>query len=320
VDVVSPVAIGSEFQPSLYAHEIFHSWNVKRMRPSDLWPYRYDRAQPTPWLWVSEGITDYYADLASVRGGVVDAAGFYALTATKINDVGTTPPVSLHDASINTWVHPADGTQYIYYAKGSLAGLMLDIMIRDASDNKHSLDDVMRDVYQTTYKHGRGFTSSDWWGAVSRAAGGKSFTDFAARYVDGRDEFPWDSLLPLVGLRSVIERMPRLGVTTQQDSTGVRVEALDPEGAAQAAGMKVGDYIIAIGDLSVQDQQFGEKFRAMFANAVPGSPIPIRIRRGAATMTLTSQLRLVPGGVRIEADPAASAKAVRIRNGILKGG
>ena len=78
-----------------------------------------------------------------------------------------TTPVSLEDASLNTWVHPVDGTAYIYYPKGSLAGLMLDIMIRDASDNKQSLDDVMRGLYESTYKHGRGFTPTDWWNAVT---------------------------------------------------------------------------------------------------------------------------------------------------------
>ena len=87
VDMFAPPYVGSEFQPSLYAHEIFHSWNVKRLRPADMWPYQYSRPQPTPWLWVSEGITDYYADLAEVRGGVVDEKGFYALTAEKINEV-----------------------------------------------------------------------------------------------------------------------------------------------------------------------------------------------------------------------------------------
>jgi len=313
------MAIGSEFQPSLYAHEIFHSWNVKRMRPVDLWPYRYDRPQPTPWLWVSEGITDYYADLASVRGGVVEAPGFYALTSAKITEVATTSPVSLHDASINTWVHPADGTQYVYYAKGSLAGLLLDISIRDASDNRHSLDDVMREVYQSAYKQGRGFTAEDWWGAVSRAAGGKSFTDFAAKYVEGRDEYAWDALLPLAGLRAVRERVPRLGVTTQQDSNGVRVASLDPDGAAQAAGVKVGDYIISIGELAVSDQQFGEKFRALFAAAAPGSPVPIKVRRGSATLTITARLQLAPGAMHIEPEANASPKAVRVRNGILRG-
>ena len=171
VDVLAPSFVGSEFQPSLYAHEIFHSWNVKRLRPADLWPYRYSQSQPTPWLWVSEGITDYYADLSEVRGGVIDEKGFYALTAEKMNEVMNAVPVSLEDASLNTWVHPVDGTAYIYYPKGSLAGLMLDILIRDGSDGRQSLDDVMRGLYETTYKRGRGFTPAEWWGAVSRAAG-----------------------------------------------------------------------------------------------------------------------------------------------------
>ena len=81
-----------------------------------MWPYDYARAQPTPWLWVSEGITDYYADLAEVRGGVIDAHGFFALTAGKINDVAERARrSSLEDASLNTWIHPVDGTDYIYY-------------------------------------------------------------------------------------------------------------------------------------------------------------------------------------------------------------
>src|SRR5204862_5240205 len=104
VDVVSPMALGSQFQPSLYAHEIFHSWNVKRLRPADMWPYVYDRPQPTPWLWVSEGITDYYADLAEVRGGAIDDRGFYALTSGKMNEVQDSPPDSIDDATLNTWI------------------------------------------------------------------------------------------------------------------------------------------------------------------------------------------------------------------------
>lgn len=74
VDVLAPSYVGSEFQPSLYAHEIFDSWNVKRLRPVEMWPYQYSHPQPTPWVRVSEGITDYYADLAEVRGGVVTRA------------------------------------------------------------------------------------------------------------------------------------------------------------------------------------------------------------------------------------------------------
>jgi predicted metalloprotease with PDZ domain len=319
VDVLAPVYVSSEFQPSLYAHEIFHAWNVKRLRPAEMWPYRYDVAQPTPWLWVSEGITDYYADLAEVRGGIVNDSGFYALTAGKINEVNAVPPVALEDASVNTWVHPVDGSGYIYYPKGSLAGFMLDVLIRDASDNKQSLDNVMRDLYAATYKQGRGFTSEDWWRAVSRAAGSKSFADFERRYVDGREPYPWNEILPMAGLRAQATRVPRLGVSTQQDERGVLIGQVDPSGAAAAAGVRAGDYLLAVNDISVDDQSFGAKFRAAFAGAQEGQRLTLRVRRGEETLTLTGTMRFGEGDVAITVDPTAPPKAVRIRNGILHG-
>jgi len=322
VDVLAPSYVGSEFQPSLYAHEIFHSWNVKRLRPAEMWPYEYSAPQPTPWLWVSEGVTDYYADLAEVRGGVVDERGFYNLTSEKINEVMNAVPVSLEDASLNTWVHPIDGTEYIYYPKGSLAGLILDIMIRDASDNKQSLDDVMRGLYQASFKHGRGFTGAEWWNAVSAAANGKpfmSFTSFNAKYIDGREPFPWDSILPLAGMRTRQERVPRLGVQTQPDPNGIVVLEIQPGSSAAAAGVRPGDYLISVGDIPVEDQQFGAKMRAKYGASVEGSPLAIRVRRGTETLTLAGKLQFAAGDIVVEANPAANAKAVRIRNGILKG-
>jgi predicted metalloprotease with PDZ domain len=319
VDVLAPSYVGSEFQPSLYAHEIFHSWNVKRLRPAEMWPYVYSRSQPTPWLWVSEGITDYYADLAEVRGGVIDEHGFYALTAEKINEVSAAPPVSLEDASVNTWVHPVDGTGYIYYPKGSLAGLMLDILIRDASDNRKSLDDVMRNLYQSDYKRARGFTATDWWNAVSAAANGKSFASFSAKYIDGREPFPWDSILPMAGLRARLTKVPRLGVLTQQDANGIVVMNVQEGSSAAAAGVKAGDYLVSVGDIPVEDQQFGARMRAKFGASADGSPLVIKIRRGMETLTLNGKLQFGPGDTVVEPDPAAGSKAARIRGGILKG-
>ena len=319
VDIFSPMYLGSDFQPSLYAHEIFHAWNVKRLRPAELWPYRYDAPMPTTWLWVSEGITDYYADLALVRGGLVADTGFLSLTAGKINEVDAVPAVALEDASLSTWVHPVDGTGYVYYPKGSLAGLMLDIQIRNASNNRRSLDDVMKELYHSAYKRGRGFTREQWWSAVSRAANGLSFVEFERRYVDGREPYPWREVLPLAGLRLDSLRAPRLGVTTTQDERGVLISAVDPEGAAGAAGVRVGDYLLSINDLSVEDQSFGQRFRAMFANATEGQAITLRVRRGSQTMSFAAAVRMVPSGITISLDPSASAKAARIRDGILRG-
>ena len=322
LDIVNAQALDDPFMPSLYAHEVFHAWNVKRLRPAELVPYRYDRPQPTTLLWVSEGLTDYYADLSEVRGGVIDSAGFFELTASKIQEVSANRPVSLEDASLSTWVSPVNGTATIYYPKGSLAGLMLDVLIRDASNNRTSLDGVMRELYETTYKRGTGFTSAQWWDAVARAANGRSFTDFQRKFVDGRDPYPMAELLPLAGMRLLSDTVhaPQVGVYTMVDSGGVRVTGVEPGGAAATAGVRSGDYLLSVGDIPVRDAGFAEKFRVKYAKAA-GGPLPLRVRRGGREETLSATVRLVPVRVSfgVTADPAASEKARRIRNGILRG-
>jgi predicted metalloprotease with PDZ domain len=322
VDLTNVLAIGQPVLTSVYAHEIFHAWNVKRLRPVDLWPYQYAHEQPTSWLWVSEGVTDYYADLALVRSGVSDSGAFLATTAGKIHEIADLPPFGLDDASLSAWIHPTDGTADAYYPKGSLAGLMIDIMIRDASDNKHSLDDVMRQLYRQDYKAGKGFTSADWWNAVQSAAGGKSFADFNARYIDGRDPYPWQTVLPLAGLelRSDSTRVPVLGVTMSQDDNGSRITGIAPGSTAELAGVQPGDDLVSVGDIPGSAPALSEHLRAKYGNAPNGTIIPITIVRDGKQSSLAGALqftwRVDP---RIATLPGASPKAVRIRNGILHG-
>lgn len=320
--IYTPAGIGQTWFASVTAHEIIHAWNVKRLRPADMVPYRYDNPEPTPWLWVSEGITDYYADLVLTRGGVIDSAGFLAATTDKILTVGNTVPVALEDASLSTWIHPTDGTGYVYYPKGSLAGLVLDILIRDASDNHKSLDDVMQELYRTTYKAGgKGFGSTEWWGAVKRAAGGKDFAAFNDNYIDGRDPFPWDSVLPLAGLSLVIDTLhiPRFGIETQTDSVGAKVTNIAPDGAGAAAGLKLGDEITQLGDIPITGEDSFEQFRTRYATK-EGTQVPIKIKRGGETMTLTATIRLATiTNDRLTFDPKAGAKAIRVRHGLLTG-
>jgi len=319
--IYTPEGIGQLWVASITAHEMFHAWNVKRLRPAEMVPYRYDVPEPTPWLWVSEGITDYYADVVLTRGAVMDSAGFLAATTEKILTVGNTVPVSLQDASLSTWVHPTDGTEYTYYPKGSLAGFLLDILIRDASDNRRSLDQVMQELYRTTYKAGKGFGATEWWGAVRRAAGGRDFAWFNERYIDGREPFPWDSVLPLAGLRLVTDtiRIPRFGIETQADSSGARVTNVAPDGAGAAAGIHPGDVILQLADIPVAGEESFNQFRTRYATR-EGESVPIRIRRGNQELTLTATIRLgVVTSDRIELDPNASPKAVRIRHGLFAG-
>ena len=323
VGIYASQLIGNPVLASITAHEIFHAWNVKRLRPADMVPYRYDRSEPTPWLWVSEGITDYYADLTLARSGISDADAFLQTTIGKIANVAQVPPVALQDASLSTWIHPKDGTAYIYYPKGSLAGLLIDIMIRDGSDNARSLDTVMRELYASDYKHGRGFTGDDWWGAVSRAAGGRSFDEFYKKYVDGREPYPYAAVFALAGLRYAVDtiRDPRLGIGTRTDSTAETITQVTPGSAADAAGVKVGDVLISVGDVQTIGGagDWGERFRAAYRSR-NGQDLPIVVHRGAQTDTLAAKVVLMPREQpSLTQDPNASPKAVRIREGILKG-
>jgi len=321
VDIFAAQAIGSEYLPSFYAHEIFHAWNVKRLRPAELWPYQYAHEQPTSWLWMSEGITDYYADLSEARAGIVDRDGFLDLTASKVTDVARTRPIALHDASLNSWIHMPDGTEYVYYTKGSLVGMMLDILIRDASDGKRSLDDVMRQLYRDAYKKGTGFTPAQWWSAVSAAASGKSFADFESQYVTGRDPLPYASVFPLAGLTVQIDsaRNLWLGVQYRSDSAAnMEVAQVLPGYTAEEAGVQPGDVITAIGTHAVRTREEVSAAAEHFTEA--GAPMTLTVRRGAQVMMLQTHAHLRTRiDAKVTADPAATPKAKGILAAMLSG-
>jgi len=331
VDEVTTSQLDAPYLSGLYSHEFFHAWNVKRLRPADMVPYRYDDAQPTTWLWVSEGVTDYYGALGLVRGGINDSTGFFNFIANEIASVAGAPPTAVSDASLGSWINPTDGSSGLYYPKGGLTGFLLDIMIRDGSNNHASLDQVMRHLYDAAYKHGRGFSPIEWWAEVSRAASGKigprerqvaeSFTEFARHYVDGRDPLPVDSVLRLAGLRSESDtvREPRLGIQTSTDSTGVAITQLTPTGAAAAAGARLGDRIVTIGDFSISNDDSFEAWRARYAGTTLPT-LPMTVRRGRETITLQLPVRLnTRVQTRVSPIPNAPEKAVRIRAGILRG-
>jgi predicted metalloprotease with PDZ domain len=321
VDEVLTSQLDAPYLPGLYSHEFFHAWNVKRLRPADLVPYRYSDAQQTTWLWVSEGVTDYYGALDLTRGGERDSAAFFDFIADEIASINSAPPTAVSDASLNAWIGSTDGSGGLYYPKGGFIGFLLDVMIRDASNNRGSLDQVMRRLYDNTYKHGRGFTGAEWWAEVSRAAGGKSFADFARRYVDGREPLPIDSVLRLAGLRASIDtiREPRLGVQTGSDSAGITISEIVPSGAAAAAGVQVGDRIVSIGEVRITDDDSFGAFRARYAGTAVRT-LPLVVMRGNQTMTLQLPVRLsARSQVKVTPIANAPAKALRIRNGILEG-
>ena len=308
VDEVLTAGLDAPYLPGLYSHEAFHAWNVKRLYLTDFHNGKID-------------VLDSQFQLTQLAGSFTDPnlpSGFAPFEIASIN--GTTA-TAVSDASLSPWISPTDGSGGLYYPKGGFIGFLLDVMIRDATNNTSSLDNVMRTLYNQTYKRGRGFTSADWWREVGRASGGKSFTEFARRYVDGREALPIDSVLQLVGLQSRTDtlREPRLGVSTTTDSSGVRVNDVAPGGAASAAGLRSGDRIVSIGDVAITNDDSFSDFRTRYAGTTLTS-LPLVVRRGTETTTLQLPVRLFTRVVtRVTPIAGAPEKAVRIRNGILKG-
>jgi len=195
-------------------------------------------------------------------------------------------------------------------------------MIRDGSDNARSLDDVMRTLYHDAYKAGKGFTGDEWWKAVQSAAGGKSFAEFDARYVDGRDPYPWASVLLLAAMQLVADstRVPVLGVTMGEiQGGGPRVMSIAPGSTAEVAGVQPGDQLLSVGDIPGDAPGLAEHLQARYGSETKVM-IPITVNRGGRQLSLVAPLDYTwRVQRRIEPLAGASAKAVRIRSGILHG-
>src|SRR6266567_3003035 len=181
---------------ALVAHEFFHLWNVKRIRPDALGPFDYTKENYTRNLWVAEGITDYYGNLMVRRAGLISDREYLDGLARRIQNFQNTPgrlEMSAEDASFNSWIkeyRPDENSvnsQISYYDKGELLGLLLDFDIRRRTNNAKSLDDVMRYLFTEFFQKGRNYTPTDFQKACELMAGA-SLDDFFGRYVRGRDD------------------------------------------------------------------------------------------------------------------------------------
>lgn len=233
------------------SHEHFHVWNVKRIRPAEMWPYDYSRPIETPSLWVSEGFTDYYAVLSDYRAGVSTEARLLQwlagqLGARESNDErGNLSP---SDASVATW------RRYLYepvsyYNAGAVLGAIIDLSILGDTRGARGLDDVMRALWRNAYLRNRGFTAAEMVQAVSEVAG-RDYTNFFRRYVTGTETPPYDSILAFAGL-GTSERHVTIGWIeaglAEPVGEGRRVAWVRAESIARAAGLRKDDVIMAVG-------------------------------------------------------------------------
>jgi len=312
------------FVNPLLSHELFHLWNVKRIRPAAMWPYDYRMEQFTPLLWWSEGVTDYYADISNLRAGLWSDGQFVANVTQNIDAVQSAPePWSAEDGSVATWINEIYvNSSQLYYPKGSLLGLLLDVSIRDATDNAHSLDDVMRALNTRFAQQGRGFTTADLL-ALLTEFGMPDAQGFYRRYVDGRAPLPYEAVLPKAGLAVTRQDLtiPFVGVSTTVTPDGrVQVADVVPGSTAEAAGVRRDDELLEIGGVLITPRSdWGAAYRSRFQNR-GGEAFTIVVRRGNERVELPAQARdRSVTRFTVARDPAPTPKQARVWRGMATG-
>ena len=312
----------------LIAHEFFHLWNVKRIRPEILGPFDYSRPQHTRNLYVSEGMSDYYGSLSVTRAGLWSRKDFYAELATVIRTLQRAPGrliTSVESASWNSWTRSdnAAHTGISYYIKGSLIGLLIDLEMRARTNGHKSLDDVFRYLLS---EHGlpkpgfaeqRGFRE-----AVERvtAEGGgeRDFSDLFRRYVSGVEELDYNAALSHVGLRLETSTGPprrSFGVTTSVDADHLVVSAIPPSGAGYDAGLMTGDIILMLND----DRAVPSTIEARLQLKASGDLVELLVVRGDRLVTVPVRLQEDRETTyRIVEIPNASGRAISLRDAWLQ--
>jgi predicted metalloprotease with PDZ domain len=302
------------------AHEFFHLWNVKRIRPVQLWPYDYSREIETPLLWVSEGFTGYYATLSAYRAGLRNAQFFLGHVAegiAEIEDNEARRYISASDASTSTWIGYAAPPPFSmnYYRQGAILAALLDLSIRHDTLGVSGLDDVMRALFTDVYQRGRGFSTEDLIHVINRITR-SSYEDFFSRYVSGTDVPPYQTVFGYAGYRAERTTRKISNAGANMNERG-QVTSLPPGYGLDPSRLQPGDIILSIDDQILEGQPGGTVFRLLAQKA--GQNVRLRIQRGGGEQ----ELEIPVGSVeivtyRIVDGPSPTADQLKIRESWLK--
>jgi predicted metalloprotease with PDZ domain len=312
---------------SVTAHEFFHAWNVKRIRPQTREPVDYTKEMYTRALWFAEGVTSAYGDYTLERSGLWSKDQFYWNLAGEIGELDSRPAhrwQSVEEASLNAWLEGYDEYRLpersiSYYNKGEIVGDMLDLAIRDATDNHKSLDDVLRRMYDVYAQQGRFYDDSQGVEAIAEEVAGAKFDDFFRRYVAGTDEIPYDKFFNAAGLELKVEKRaaPALGFWTSNRSPDAqtRVSQVVPGSAAETAGLQAGDALVTL-----NGQPMPRYLPMWLRQHEPGETVTLRVQRDNQELDLKFELGSIDlNKFTLLEMPDATEKQKRVREGWLKG-
>ena len=270
----------------LAAHEYFHLWNVKRIRPVALGPFNYDQENYTHLLWVSEGMTEYYSKVISQRAGFISRDEYLGKLANEITAVENTPGnrvQSAAESSFDAWIRyyrpneNSSNSQISYYDKGDLIGTVLDLSIAEATKGEKHLDDVFRLLYDKYYLGlKRGFTDQEFQDAVAQVAG-RRYDDFFRDSVYGTKTLDYATILGYAGLGLTTAPLTTEGTSGASFSnrTGkLLVTGVVREGAAWSAGLNVNDEVLQIDGATPGE----ENVKTLLGGPV-GKSVKLQVRR-----------------------------------------
>ncbi len=249
---------------SISSHELFHAWNVKTIRPTEMFPYRYQEPNLSRQGWVYEGITTYYGDYLLLRSGAFDEVDYFFQLAKQIQKHANNPGrfhATLAESSFDTWLDGytkgAPGRKVSIYTEGCLFALVLDIAIRTGSNDGHTLDTVMKRLYTDFGKAGKGYSETDVMRLCSEAAD-HNLDAYFERYLYGTEPL-LDAVreaLAHIGLEVGMTPLENpyegfLGIKV--DATGARPVIADvwPESPAHTAGLAQGMIVVAVNSIEV---------------------------------------------------------------------
>ena len=298
----------------LVTHEYFHLWNVKRIRPVGLGPFDYNKENYTPLLWMMEGFTGYYDTLLPIRAGLIPVKRYFEVVGERIGKLRSVPGRhvrSLEESSFDAWVklyRPDENTGnsvVSYYLKGEMAAWLLDLTIRRETDGERSLDDVMRFFWHRQRDTGAAIDPAD----VDRffqEATGLDLKEAVDSWARGRNDLPFEKLLPTVGLelkggyKKTYDRRrmgedekapaPWLGITTQIKSGKCTVATVRSDGPGYDAGVYAGDELIAI-NLERVSQGSWKGHLALYR---PGDEVQLTLARRKQLVTVNVTLAEMP--------------------------
>ena len=306
----SPMAYASDASfkgfMGLIAHEYFHLWNVKRIRPFALGPFDYDNENYTHMLWVAEGFTSFYQENILLRAGILTPEEYKNKVAASISGIENQPGQkvqSVAEASWDAWIkyyrpnENSTNSTISYYNKGGVIGSLLNLYIIGETKGKKTLDDVFKLLWNEYYKkQGRGYKDEEFQAACEKVAG-KSMDSFFQKYVWSTDAIDYDAFFNYVGLKLVKEyetKTPFLGATIQNN----KISAVLKGASAYEGGLNVNDEILEVdgnkypvGSSYITDKQVGDV-------------IKVKVKRFGREFTYD---------VKLMANPSTRAKLERVQ-------